>query len=331
MNILVTMPQGATRDSFITAAEVEKLEQAGHVTWNNSDTQFTGEELEKKIKDADICITGWGCPAFEKNIIDNARKLKLIAHTGGTVASLVNDYVYEKGVRVISGNNMFAESVAEGTLAYILSSLRDIPFYSNEVQQGKWRTEVFSNEGLLDQTIGLIGYGMTARHLVRMLQPFRVKIKVFSGHVREETLAEYGMKKASLEEICATCKIISIHTARRPDTYHMINQELLEKIPDGSLLVNTARGSIVDEKALARELAKGRFKAILDVFEEEPLPADSGLRGLKNVILIPHMAGPTIDRRKFITRGLIEDITRLNEGKPLLYEISRSYAASMTR
>jgi phosphoglycerate dehydrogenase-like enzyme len=101
-------------------------------------------------------------------------------------------------------------------------------------------------------------------------------------------------------------------------------------IPDGALLVNTARGSIIDEDALAEELATGRFKAILDVYEVEPLPEHSKLRGLKNAILIPHMGGPTIDRRRYVTLELIEDIKGFLQNRTLKYEIRKSYAFHMS-
>ena len=111
----------------------------------------------------------------------------------------------------------------------------------------------------------------------------------------------------------------------------MIGKELLAKIPDGALFINTARGSIVDENILGEELQKGRFKAVLDVYEIEPLPAGSKLRGLRNVILMPHMAGPTVDRRKNVTLELLEDIKRFYNGQQLQHEIKQDYAMTMTR
>jgi phosphoglycerate dehydrogenase-like enzyme len=172
---------------------------------------------------------------------------------------------------------------------------------------------------------------MAARFLAEMLRPFRAKITAYDPYAGDEALASLGVERASLEEVVSKSKIISIHAARTPETYHMITRELLRSVRDGALLVNTARGSIVDEEALAGELATGRFKAVLDVFEDEPLPASSRLRGLSNAILMPHMAGPTVDRRKAVTLALIEDIKRFCEGRPLKHSIDREYAMAMTR
>lgn len=325
------MPKGVIRDTFIPKEVEETINSLGEVEWNNSVNHYTEDELRDKLEGKDVCITGWGNLKFTEEVLEKAANLKIVAHTGGTVAPIVSDNLYDKGVKVISGNLYYAESVAEGVIAYILAALRDIPHYANIMKEGGWKTPDYYIEGLLDQTVGLVGFGTITKFVIKMLKPYRAKIKVFSKHLRDDVLEEYGIEKASLEEIFTTCKIISIHSAKRPDTFRMVNKRLLEMIPDGALLVNTARGSIIDEEAMIEELEKGRFKAILDVFEQEPLPVDSKLRKLNNVILIPHMAGPTVDRRKYVTLGLVDDIKAYFNGKTMKNEISREYAAYMTR
>lgn len=331
MNILVTIPQGFVRDTFIPAQVAERINSMGDVEWNNTESNWSGEELKERLRGVDVCICGWGSSEFNEIALKQADRLKIIAHTGGTVTNVISNAVYEKGIKVVSGNWFFAQSLAEGTLAYILSALRDIPYYNNEVHQGRWRGKNYYNEGILEQTVGLIGFGMTAQILVTMLKPFHVNIKVFSEHKTDEVYEEYGVVRGSLEEVLTTCKIISVHMAQRQDTYHLINKELLKIIPDGSLLVNTSRGSLIDEEALADELSTGRFKAVLDVYETEPLPGTSKLRGLDNVILIPHMGGPTVDRRKSCTQGILEDIERFFKGEKLRYEVGMEYVNRMTR
>lgn len=331
MNILVSIPKGSVRDTFIPEEVVARINSMGEVVWNNTEVNWTSEELQDKLRDIDVCICSWGSSPFNEIALRYANRLKIVAHTGGSASNFITKELFDKGIRVISGNWFFAQSLAEGTLAYMLSSLRDIPYYSNEVHEGRWHNGNYYNEGILDQTIGLIGFGMTAQILVNMLKPFNVKIKVFSEHKTDEVYKEYGVERASLEEIITTCKIISIHMAQREDTYHIINREVLKKIPDGSILINTSRGSLIDEEALADELATGRFKAALDVFEIEPLPKNSRLRGLKNVILIPHMGGPTIDRRKSCTQGILDDLGRFNKREKMLYELNMEYIDRMTK
>jgi phosphoglycerate dehydrogenase-like enzyme len=332
MNILVAMPVGVTRDLFIPPEVAEMLEALGNVTWNNSEKHFTRDELKEKLKGMDVCITGWGCKPIDSFVLEGNSSLRLLAHTGGSVANYVTEEMFEKGVRVTSGNPLYAESVAEGVIAYILAALRDIPFYANEMQAGRWPGADNYDEGLLDQTVGLVGFGAVAKNLAKMLKVFRTKVKVYDPFVKDEIFGEYCVERASsLEEIITGSKVISIHAAKSPETYHMIDKRLIEMIPEGTLFVNTSRGSIIDEEALAIELKKGRFKAILDVYEIEPLPPESKLRGMGNAILIPHLAGPTVDRRKYVTMALIEDIKRLFAGQPMKMEIRKEYAMAMTK
>jgi len=331
MNILVTIPDGYVRNTFIPPEEVARINSMGNVVWNTTKSQWSSEELSERLKDVDVCICGWFTARLDENVLKNANRLKVVAYTAGSVAGIVSDTLFERGIKVLSGNTFFGQSVAEGVIAYTLCALRDLPYYNKSMKDGGWRTTEFFNQGLLDQTVGLVGFGMTTKFVINMLKPFNCKIKVFSNSMTDEACAEYGVQRASLEEIFSTCRIVSIHTAKRPDTYHMINKKLLQMLPDGALIVNTARGSIIDEEAMIEELETGRIKAALDVFEVEPLPVDSKLRSLSNVLLIPHMAGPTIDRRRYCTNGVLDDVERFYKGEPLKYEIDKAYAGFMTK
>ena len=331
MKIFVAMPEGVTRDSFITEECKRRLEKLGEVSYNTTQNQLTGEEIREKLIGADVVITGWGSPMLDKTVLEGNDTLKIIAHTGGTVTSVVDDYAYEKGIKVLSGNDVYAESVAESIVAYSLLGLRKIPKYMQAVKENGWYDYVSKWDGLLDQTVGFVSFGMIPKHLVRLLKPFRVKIKVYSSHISDEELLEYGMERASLEEVFSTCKVISVHSALTEKTYHMIGKELIEKIPDGAVFVNTSRGAVIDEEALIEELKKDRFTAVLDVYEQEPMPADYPLRRMNNVYAIPHMGGPTYDRREYVTFALIDDIISFNEGKKLRMEISSSYRLHMTK
>ncbi|MEG0692933.1 MAG: NAD(P)-dependent oxidoreductase, partial [Oscillospiraceae bacterium] len=208
---------------------------------------------------------------------------------------------------------------------------REIPRYSNLMRQGGWKTPEYYNQGLLDQKIGLVGFGEIPKYLVGMLKPFRVKIMAFDKYVSKEKMAEYGVQKVELEQIFSQCPIISLHLPKTEDTYHMIDEQIIKRIPDGALLINTARGSVIDEEYLTKELATNRFKAVLDVFEQEPPLENSPLRSMENAILIPHMGGPTIDRRKYATLAVLEDIKRFYQDEPLIHEISLSHANMMTK
>jgi len=331
LKILVTMPKHATFYTFFNEQRMKELEDFADVTWNESATsQFTHEQLCSFIKDIDVIITGWGTLPLDEEVLSHANKLRMVAHTGGTVKPYVTDAVYERGITVVSGNNVYAESVAESVIAYALASLRDIPKYSSELKQGIWPNGYY-NRGLLNKKIGIVGYGMIAKYTVEMLKPFHPELLVYSKHISQDELDKHNMKKADLQEIFETCDIISLHSASTPETYHMINEDLLDCMQDGALLINTARGAIIDEEALIRVMQRKNIYAVLDVYEVEPLPADSPLTKLNNAILMPHMGGPTVDRRLVVTKQIIQEIERFLCGEPLICEISQAYANTMTR
>lgn len=330
MNIHVTMPRGKVRESFITKEAAAVLESLGTVVYNPGEVQYMPKAFGPTLADADIAVTGWGCPAFTAEVLDAAPRLRLIAHTGGTVATLVTPAVYDRGLCVISGNNLYAESVAEGTIAYILAALRRLPQYNARVQAGGWHGGGH-NEGLLDQTVGLVGFGATARYLVPMLAAFRAKVIAYDPYVPDDIFMQLGATRVHTpEEIFRTCRVISLHLPRTPETYHFVNADKLALMLPGALLVNTARGSVLDEVALAGALRARRIHALLDVFEQEPLEPDSPLLGLDNCILIPHMAGPTHDRYPRVTLALCADIRRFQAGQPLEMIIERDRALGMT-
>lgn len=329
IKILVSIPDGEVRDSFFSEEQRVRLERLGCVEWNANAEQYGEEELAEKLRGVDICISGWGNTPFHEKTLKYADKLKLIAHIGGSVRPMVGDAAFERGIRVCSGNRVFAESVAEGVLAYMLCSLRRIWEYEARMAAGEWPS-LIGTRGLLGRSVGLVGYGMIAEYLVKFLKPFGCRIMVSSRHISAEELAEAGIEAAAAEEIFRTCDIISLHSSLTARTKHSIGADLLNSMKDGALLVNTARGALMDEEALVSVLKERPVWAALDVFETEPLPMDSPLRECERVLLMPHAAGPTADRRYVVTSHVLDDIGRFLNGEPLDCEIDFARAGTMT-
>lgn len=334
MKSFISIARGETFDTFFSRANVELTEALGEAVWNGSARRMTAEEVAEKIADCENYVTLWGSPALDSRILDKAPRLKLLTHLGGTVVPFVSEEMWERGIKVISANDYFAESVAEGTLAYILCALRDIPKYSYELKnERKWKTASSYNAGLMGRTVGLVSYGTIARKLVRILSAFKVKIMVYDiKPLPSEDILRYGLIQSSLEDIFSECDIISLHTPLIDATYHLIGGDLLGRIKEGALFVNTSRGAVVDQAALERELSHGRFTAVLDVYEKEPPEADSLLFALPNVMMIPHMAGPTVDLRSYLTHELmLEAAGYIDRGEALTHEITREMASTMSK
>lgn len=315
MKIYVAMQEGHVRDTFFTPRAKAMVDALGEVSYNTYDRQLTAEELRDILPGVDVLIAGWGCAPITQEVLSKADSLKMIAYTGGTVAAFITDAVYEKGIIVLSGNEIFAESVAESNICYIMSVLRQVPKYDAMMGLGGWHEPDFYNEGLMDKSVGIIGFGTTSKYLAKMLAPYHCEIKISSGHLTQAEAAQYGATVVSRDEIYETCDIISLQVAGTAANHHMIGEEQLKKMKDGALLVNTSRGKVIDEEALIRELETGRIRAALDVYYREPPFADNKLRYLPNVLTMPHMAGPTIDRRQYVTMALAKDIQAFIDGK----------------
>ncbi len=331
--VLVTIPQNAVLETFFPLHIRNKLEKNFFVEYNLSGRQFTREELSSKLKGFDAVMTGWGTAMLDETVLRGNDRLRLIAHTGGTVGNLVDACAYEKGIRVFSGNRLYAESVAEGTIAYMLMAQRRLKTYIDRVRNGAWRTEADVWEGLLEKRVGLVGMGTISEYLIRMLQIFRTQIKVFSHYpLPDEYVRDFHCTQASLEDIFSTCDIVSVHSALNDQNRGLIGKEHFAVLKDGALFINTSRGAVIDEGALIEALGENRFHAVLDVYRQEPLPADSPLRTMPNVLAVPHMAGPTLDRRPVITSALIDEMIRFFSGEAAFeLEITQNLASRMTK
>ncbi len=329
IKLLVTIPNGIVKDTFIPPRARAALEALGEVTWNNTDAEYTEDELCELLADKDVCVTGWYTHRLTERALHKATRLRLVAHTAASVAPIVSDALFLRGIRVVSGNNGFAECVAEGVIAYILAALRELPRYDSLMRSGGWKTPDYYNRSLLGKSIGLLGFGAITRYLCPMLLPFRVKICAYDPYVSPEEMARYHVTPCTMEQ-ALMCQIVSVHLPETESTRHILNAEKLAIIQDGALFVNTARGAVVDEAALITELQTGRFAAALDVYEQEPLPAESPLRALPNALLVPHMGGPTVERRGDVTLLIAEDIARFFANEALLHEITQAHAQGMS-
>ena len=331
--ILDTFGLQSDRDSFYTNDVREELTQMGDVDYLKYERTEEGyEELKRRIVGVEVLFGGWGMPDLGEDFYKAAQELKIIAYTGGTVADLVNEAFIKRGnVVLLSGNHFYAESVASGTICYMLMALRRLYTTMKRTEQTGWYRKI-ENEGLRKKTVGLVSFGMISKHVARMLQVFDCKVKVWSSHtISDEEKTKYNIEQCSLEELFATCDVVSVHSGLNEKTYHLVNAKLLNSMKQGALFVNTSRGAVVDEEALGDVAQAGKIQAILDVFEVEPLPMDSKLRGLDNVLIVPHEGGPTRDVRRLVTLALIEDVRRFFNGeRQLENEISVEYAKNMT-
>ena len=327
MELLVTLPNDLRATMFTPGLE-DRLQKLGNVHWNRSNEQWSSEQLSQRINGIDVCVTGWGSPKLTTEVLDSAPDLKLVAHIGGSVAEIASDELYNREILISSGIDEMAPFVAEGILGMILASLRELPTLDAALKQGDWPQPDEPDPTLFGASIGFVGLGAVGEALLDLLRPFNVSVAVYDPYIEDERLSafEYA-EQAPLNETLDT-QVVSIHAARTAETIGLLDADRLAHIPDGSLLVNAARGAIVDEAALVEELQSKRLFVALDVFESEPLPDDSNLRECRNTLLIPHRAGNPAQRR--LAPVAIKEIERFVNNDPLEHSISRQRYELMT-
>lgn len=318
------------RKKLFTDAYLDRIRQVADLTVNTSNTNPTEDDAARMLADADICVTSWGCPRITEKVVNAAPNLKLVIHAAGTVKGIVSDAMYDRGITMTSGAPALAVGVAETTLGLTITSLKNIWELSRVTREGRWRgPEADKIRELYEITIGVVGASHVGRHYMKLLQNFEVDVLCYDPVRPAEEIAEYGATKVELDELLRRSDVVSIHAPSIPATNHMFNRETFKLMRDDAILINTARGSLVNEADLIAELEKGRFWACIDVTDPEPPAADSPLRKLPNVTLIPHIAGVVKNGHFRIGRYAVEEIEHFVAGKPAINPVPREQLATL--
>lgn len=307
--VIITTPRIDRYGDIFQPDIMSDLEQYADVVHNDLGRGFTTPELAEGAKDCDAIITSWGAPRVDMSVANAAPKLKIISHAAGSIKGLIAEEIWDAGITVTNAASVMATYVGEFALCLTLAMLRTLPRYSFGAPREAWdNIPCQGNETLFGKTVGIIGLSHTGRAFLRLLPPFGCNVIAYDPYASEEKAAALGVKLVSLEELLSTSKVISLHAPITEETKGMLSAEKLKLISDGAVFVNTARGILIDHDALAKELATGRFKAALDVTYPEPLPEDHLLRQLPNVVIPPHIAGPTTDGRRDMFRCVVDDL-----------------------
>lgn len=301
----------------------EALAEFAEVVHHPGDAPASKEDLLALLPPADACLTSWDVARLDADVIAAAPKLRAIVHMGGSVKRIVSDAVWERGILVASAAPVLAEHVAETTLGLMIVGMKRVWPLAQRVREGGWRDSPYwPARELYDKKVGIIGASSVGRHVIKLLQPFHAHILLYDPYVSEEEAGRMGVQKVELDELVQEADVISLHAPALPATYHMIDARRLSMMKDDALIINTARGSLIDEEALIRELEKGRFFAFLDVTDPEPPAPDSPLRRLPNVVVTPHIAG-CIENCTRMGERAVEELRRFFAGEPPLNPITR--------
>jgi len=215
-------------------------------------------------------------------------RLKVIAKWGTGIDSIDQEACEDFGVRVLNTTNAFTVPVAESVLAYMLAFARRQPWMDRDMKSGIWNK--LPGHTLSESTLGVVGVGNIGKAVMRRARAFGMKLLGNDiVEIAPDFLVEYGVEMTSLEDLLQRADYISVNCSLNPSSRHLVNATTLNSVKTNAVLINTSRGPVVDESALIEALGQGRLRgAALDVFEDEPLPAESPLRQMDNVMLAPH-------------------------------------------
>ena len=271
---------------------------------------------------ADACLTSWEVARLDAEVLAAAPRLRAMAHMGSSVGRFVSDALWERGIQVTSAGPALALDVAETTLGLMIVGMKRIWPLGQHVRDGGWRESAYwPSRELHGKTVGIVGASNVGRHVIKLLRPFGVRVLLYDPYVSAEGAGELGVEKVEMDDLAMHADVISLHAPGKPETNHLLSAERLAMMKDDALLVNTARGTLIDEVALVGELAKGRFFAFLDVTDPEPPAADSPLRRLDNVVVTPHLAG-CIENCGRMGEMAVEELRRFFAGEPPLYRVA---------
>ncbi|WP_376796317.1 hydroxyacid dehydrogenase [Thermogemmatispora sp.] len=253
------------------------------------------------------------------SLLETAPRLRVVGRLGVGLDNIEVEALRARGIALVTASQANAIAVAEYVLAAMLHVARNLAAADASVRAGQWERTRLGGTELWGRTLGLVGVGEIGRRVARRAAAFGMTVLGYDPFVGPYDYAptELGIAMLPLAEVLARADFVSIHVPLLPTTYHLFDAERLAQMRPQAVLINSARGGIVDEQALVEALSAGHLRyAVLDVTEQEPLPADSPLRASSAVLLTPHIAGLTAEAQERTSRLVVTEVLRLlAEGK----------------
>ena len=271
---------------------------------------YTTEEIEALPDREDIVAALIGMDDFrDERKYQALPNLKIVVKFGVGVDNIDAELAGKYGVKVLNAPGQNANAVAELTVGFMIMLMRQITVLHKEVEKGLWPR--FMGNELKGKTVGLLGFGAIARLTAEKLRSFGVSVTAYDLYPDEEKAQALGVRMTTQEEVIQNSDIVSIHIPATPETYHLFDRERISGMKDGAILINPARGALVDLDALTEALQSGKLAgAALDAFEVEPLPKDAEILKCKNVVLTPHTGGETREAYYNLSMATAKNIVR---------------------
>ena len=309
----------------LPSSVLDKLREVGDVDVYSGDAAIPTGELRTRIVDKDALVSLL-TDVIDKSVIDAAPKLKVIANAADLFDNVDVAHAHARGIVVTNTPDVLTESVADFTWALILTITRRLAEGERLLRRGEWKgwaLDLLLGTGLRGKQLGVVGVGRIGRAVAARAPAFGMKVACTS---RRE-IALPGADAMSLDRLLLTSDVVSLHVPLTPATRHLIDKRALTRMKRSAYLINTARGPVVDEDALAWALQQHLLAgAALDVYEREP-DVHRHLLGLENVLLVPHLASATTETRTAMADLAVENVLAVLAGRPPITPVQRSGVA----
>ena len=287
-------------------------ESVGEVIYNPTNQPLQATELRSLIVDVDGYIAG--LDQVNRSVLEAANRLQVISRYGVGVDRVDIEEATRRGIIVSNTPGSNSAAVAELTISLMLAVARYLCQGNQATRRGEWPR--FSGVSLHGKTVGLIGFGALGRAVAKFLKGFDCTIFVYDPHVQNGVIEDFGAVPESQEKLLKTVDFVSLHLSVSPATVGMVNAEFLQRMKPGSILINTARGELIDEDALYDALSSGHLiGAGLDCFCQEPPDPNNKLVNLPQVILTPHIGAQTDGARNAMGWMALEDCLSVLRGE----------------
>lgn len=307
MIVLVTDP--------INEAGLERLEEAGHDVRTAYDIEH--DELLSAVEDAHALIVRSGTEVT-RAVFERASDLVIVGRAGIGIDNIDLDAATDHGVIVANAPEGNVRAAAEHTVAMMFATARSIPQAHGRLKGGEWAKGEYVGTELNGKTLGIVGFGRVGQEVARRLGDLGMELIVYDPYISRDRADQFGAELVDLGECVAEADIVSVHTPLTPETENLIGPEELEALGAG-YLVNCARGGVVDEQALADAIRDGPVRgAALDVFAEEPLPDDSPLLEIEEIVVTPHLGASTEAAQENVATSIADQVMRAFRDEPVI-------------
>lgn len=303
----------------------QRLDETATLIGPAAVNDFTHPDVVTALAGTEVLLTFWGCPPIDADVLANAPLLRAVVHAGGSVKPIMTDACRGRSITFSSAAHANSQPVAEYTVAMILLANKRVLQMQREYRALRISPSAFHHRyrhaGNYRRVVGIVGASRTGRRVIELLRPYDLRVIVYDPYLDNTTASALDVRRVELDELCATADVVSVHAPELPETRHLIDRRRLGLMRDDSTLINTARGTLVDQDGLTEELLEGRLNAVVDVTDPEHLPDSSPLYELPNVLLTPHIAGSVGNELHRMAESALDELVRYSAGAPFLHAV----------